>query len=119
MRARHPTLRLRAQQAGYWTLRFQEELGLRAGADGVRIPSLPPRSHPGKQPAQSEVPGADRALAAAADRSRQRARSACREKPRVMEPLLFLAHRLPYPPNKGDKVRSYHFFKHLASRYRV
>jgi sugar transferase (PEP-CTERM/EpsH1 system associated) len=36
-----------------------------------------------------------------------------------MEPLLFLAHRLPYPPNKGDKVRSYHFFKHLASRYRV
>ena len=36
-----------------------------------------------------------------------------------MEPLLFLAHRLPYPPNKGDKVRSYHFLKHLAGRYRV
>ncbi|HUG79351.1 MAG TPA: TIGR03087 family PEP-CTERM/XrtA system glycosyltransferase [Burkholderiales bacterium] len=36
-----------------------------------------------------------------------------------MESLLFLAHRLPYPPNKGDKVRSCHFFKHLASRYRV
>jgi len=36
-----------------------------------------------------------------------------------MEPLLFLAHRLPYPPNKGDKVRSYHFLKHLARRYRV
>ena len=36
-----------------------------------------------------------------------------------MEPLLFLAHRLPYPPNKGDKVRSYHFLKHLAQRYRV
>jgi len=36
-----------------------------------------------------------------------------------MEPLLFLAHRLPYPPNKGDKVRSYHFLRHLASRYRV
>lgn len=36
-----------------------------------------------------------------------------------MEPLLFLAHRLPFPPNKGDKVRSYHFFKHLTSRYRV
>ena len=33
-----------------------------------------------------------------------------------MEPLLFLAHRLPFPPNKGDKVRSYHFMKHLASR---
>lgn len=36
-----------------------------------------------------------------------------------MESLLFLAHRLPYPPNKGDKVRSYHFLKHLATRYRV
>lgn len=36
-----------------------------------------------------------------------------------MEPLLFLAHRLPYPPNKGDKVRSYHFLGHLAQRYRI
>src|SRR4051812_14804420 len=36
-----------------------------------------------------------------------------------MEPLLFLAHRLPYPPNKGDKVRSFHFLRHLAARHRV
>jgi polysaccharide biosynthesis protein PslH len=36
-----------------------------------------------------------------------------------METLLFLAHRLPYPPNKGDKVRSHHWLRHLASRYRV
>lgn len=36
-----------------------------------------------------------------------------------MESLLFLAHRLPYPPNKGDKVRSYHFLKHLAGRHRI
>jgi polysaccharide biosynthesis protein PslH len=35
------------------------------------------------------------------------------------DPLLFLCHRLPYPPNKGDKVRSYHFLRHLAERYRV
>jgi len=33
--------------------------------------------------------------------------------------LLFLSHRLPYPPNKGDKVRSCHLLKHLAGRYRV
>ena len=37
----------------------------------------------------------------------------------IMESLLFLAHRLPYPPNKGDKVRSFHFLAHLARRYRV
>jgi sugar transferase (PEP-CTERM/EpsH1 system associated) len=36
-----------------------------------------------------------------------------------MEPLLFLVHRIPYPPNKGDKIRSYHLLKHLAQRYRV
>jgi polysaccharide biosynthesis protein PslH len=33
--------------------------------------------------------------------------------------LLYLVHRLPFPPNKGDKVRSYHLLKHLASRHRV
>jgi sugar transferase (PEP-CTERM/EpsH1 system associated) len=36
-----------------------------------------------------------------------------------MEPLLFLAHRLPYPPTKGDKIRSYHLLRFLATRYRV
>lgn len=36
-----------------------------------------------------------------------------------MQDLLFLAHRIPYPPNKGDKIRSYHFLKHLTSKYKV
>jgi len=36
-----------------------------------------------------------------------------------MEELLFLAHRIPYPPNKGDKIRSYHMLKELARSYRV
>lgn len=33
--------------------------------------------------------------------------------------LLYLVHRLPYPPNKGDKVRSFHLLKHLAARHEV
>jgi sugar transferase (PEP-CTERM/EpsH1 system associated) len=33
--------------------------------------------------------------------------------------LLFLAHRIPYPPNKGDKIRSFHILQHLAGRFRV
>lgn len=33
--------------------------------------------------------------------------------------LLYLVHRMPYPPNKGDKVRSYHLLKHLVSQHRV
>ena len=36
-----------------------------------------------------------------------------------MANLLYLVHRMPYPPNKGDKVRSYHLLKHLAARHRV
>ena len=36
-----------------------------------------------------------------------------------MEELLFLVHRIPYPPNKGDKIRSFHLLKHLAKHYRV
>ena len=36
-----------------------------------------------------------------------------------MAKLLYLVHRLPYPPNKGDKVRSYHLLKHLAARHEV
>ena len=36
-----------------------------------------------------------------------------------MANILYLAHRLPYPPNKGDKVRSYHLLKHLAVRHKV
>lgn len=30
--------------------------------------------------------------------------------------LLFLAHRIPYPPNKGDKIRAYHWLRALAAR---
>jgi sugar transferase (PEP-CTERM/EpsH1 system associated) len=33
--------------------------------------------------------------------------------------LLLLVHRLPYPPNKGDKVRSFHLLKHLLQTHRV
>ncbi len=36
-----------------------------------------------------------------------------------MEPLLFLVHRIPYPPNKGDKIRSFHFLKHLSEHFDV
>ena len=36
-----------------------------------------------------------------------------------MANVLFLAHRLPYPPNKGDKIHTYHLLKHLAARHRV
>jgi sugar transferase (PEP-CTERM/EpsH1 system associated) len=36
-----------------------------------------------------------------------------------MANLLFLPHRMPYPPDKGDKVRSFHLLQHLAERHRV
>ncbi len=33
--------------------------------------------------------------------------------------ILFIAHRIPYPPNKGDKIRSYNELKYLAQRHEV
>ncbi|TPG12368.1 TIGR03087 family PEP-CTERM/XrtA system glycosyltransferase [Sphingomonas oligophenolica] len=33
--------------------------------------------------------------------------------------ILFLAHRAPFPPDRGDKIRSYHVLRHLAARARV
>lgn len=37
----------------------------------------------------------------------------------MMQNLLYLVHRIPYPPNKGDKIRSYHVLKHLSQSYRI
>ncbi len=33
--------------------------------------------------------------------------------------VLFLSHRIPYPPNKGDKIRSWRLLKHLTRSFRV
>ncbi len=33
--------------------------------------------------------------------------------------MLFLCHRIPYPPDKGDKIRAWHMLHHLAQRHRV
>lgn len=37
----------------------------------------------------------------------------------VKTPLLFLCHRIPYPPNKGDKIRSFHLLQHLSQHFDV
>ncbi|GAA0300826.1 TIGR03087 family PEP-CTERM/XrtA system glycosyltransferase [Sphingomonas oligophenolica] len=36
-----------------------------------------------------------------------------------MGDILFLAHRVPYPPDRGDKIRGFHVLKFLAERKRV
>ena len=36
-----------------------------------------------------------------------------------MQKLLYLVHRIPYPPNKGDKIRSFHFLQALAQEFQV
>ena len=33
--------------------------------------------------------------------------------------LLFLAHRAPFPPDRGDKIRSHHVLRYLSRRARV
>ncbi len=36
-----------------------------------------------------------------------------------MDDLLLLVHRLPYPPDKGDKIRSHGLLRHLSQHHRV
>ncbi len=36
-----------------------------------------------------------------------------------MRRVLFLVHRIPYPPNKGDKIRSFNILRHLSRSCRV
>lgn len=36
-----------------------------------------------------------------------------------MDKLLFLCHRLPFPPNKGDKIRSFHWLKGLSEYFEI
>lgn len=36
-----------------------------------------------------------------------------------MADILFLAHRIPYPPDRGDKIRSWHLLKHLGGLAKV
>jgi len=36
-----------------------------------------------------------------------------------MADILFLAHRIPFPPDRGDKIRTFHELRHLAGLGRV
>jgi polysaccharide biosynthesis protein PslH len=36
-----------------------------------------------------------------------------------MQTLLFISHRFPYPPDRGEKIRGINLIRHLATRYRV
>lgn len=33
-----------------------------------------------------------------------------------MSELIFLAHRIPFPPDRGDRIRSFHILRHIAQR---
>ncbi len=36
-----------------------------------------------------------------------------------MGDILFLAHRIPYPPDRGDKIRGFNIIKYLSQKKRV
>ena len=99
---------------------FKKNWGLEPTPLAYEYCLVPSRAHSGAQSAQPEVPGAYGTLAATAHSGGEPRRSASGQGPGVneatpMETLLFLSHRLPYPPNKGDKVRSYHLLQALGA----
>ena len=106
-------VRLRSQQARHRVLRLQAVLGLRTRAAVLRI--LPGQGAGNAEPEsdESEVRPDDPLVAQVAPARHPARRPAGREVPGMSE-ILFLAHRIPYPPNKGDKIRSWHLLKGLA-----
>ena len=36
-----------------------------------------------------------------------------------MRNLIFIAHRIPYPPDKGEKIRGLNLLKHLSRTFRI
>lgn len=41
------------------------------------------------------------------------------QRPRPGMRILYICHRVPYPPDKGDKIRAFHQIRALARRHRV
>lgn len=37
----------------------------------------------------------------------------------MKEKLLYVTHRVPYPPDKGDKIRTYNILRHLSQHFAV
>lgn len=37
----------------------------------------------------------------------------------MLPPLLFISHRIPYPPDRGDKIRSFHLLKKLSESFNI
>ena len=33
--------------------------------------------------------------------------------------ILFVCNRIPFPPNKGEKIRSFHLIKHLSEKHNI
>ena len=33
-----------------------------------------------------------------------------------MGDIIFLAHRIPFQPDRGDRIRSFHFLRHIAAK---
>jgi sugar transferase (PEP-CTERM/EpsH1 system associated) len=36
-----------------------------------------------------------------------------------MKSMIFISHRFPYPPNKGEKIRAWNLIRHFAKTYRI
>ena len=118
---RLPPVRLRSQQAGHRCVRLQAQLGIRAGTAALSLPSRARWEDPGPQSAQPEIPAVHRGVEASAAGGGQSARAADRARARLstMRDLLFLSHRIPYPPDKGDKIRAWNIFRYLARTHRI
>src|SRR5262249_22708951 len=112
-----PSLRLRAKQGRQRLVPFQASLGLRADAACLPVSSTSREDAARPEPSQSEVLDRDPRVAEAAASAHAVGGAA----PGALLPvnILYLCHRIPFPPDKGDKIRAYHQIEALGVRHRV
>src|SRR5262245_22939279 len=114
MRERLSHLRFWPKQKRLRIVQFQKAVG--NGDVGPELPIRigPQEVHAGHFAVEPDIRASDSSLAAAATKRHEQPRSRDLETSDLVMRILYLAHRVPYPPNKGDKILSFHEIRHLG-----
>src|SRR2546421_7315314 len=116
---RDPDLRFRPEPRGHGLLRLQAPLGLGPGPAALSVRALERPRAARRQPVESQAAPGHRPLEAAAASRDQSAGADDHPVSALTMRILMLAHRLPYPPTTGDRVRAFHVAQALATRHQL
>src|SRR5699024_3502287 len=115
-------VRFRSQQSQYGFIRLQEALGLRTEIAPICLSLGARKGYSRPQSVESEIFTVYRCLEEVASAGSTIFGALVGQKPGLgvaMAEILYLCHRIPYPPNKGDKIRAFNWLRALADKNTV